>query len=76
MTDDAPPTWIDPDTGSVELPLHLALEWFDKFRQGVVGVITLIPDQEGGWTMTIGPAEGMIDAAVEKVRQQQDTDDA
>lgn len=75
--DDTPLTVIDPDTGSVELPLHLSLEWFDKFRSGVVGVITLTPDEEGGWTCLIQPAQGMIDAAAEKVRQQkEDGDDA
>lgn len=75
MTDDAPMTWVDPDTGSVELPLHLTLEWFDKFRRGVVGVFTLTADGEGGWTIIIQPAQGMIDQAVEKLRNGGDDGD-
>lgn len=69
MSDDAPLTWIDPDTGQVELPLHLSLEWFDKMRQGVVGVVTLQPSGEGGWTFLIQPGQGMIDVAVEVERR-------
>ena len=68
---DTPLTVIDPDTRAVELPLHLNLEWFDKLRGGVVGVITLMPDEDGGWTFHIGPAQGMIDQAAAEVARRQ-----
>ena len=69
---DTPLTIIDPDTRAVELPLHVNIEWFDKLRSGVVGVVTLVPDEEGGWTILIQPAQGMVDQAVEALKQQGD----
>jgi len=69
---ETPLTVIDPDTQAVELPLHVNLEWFDKLRSGVVGVVTLVPDQEGGWTILIQPAQGMVDQAVEALKHQQE----
>jgi hypothetical protein len=70
-------TTIDADTGRVDLPMNMSLDWFDKFRQGYVGVITLIPaeDGDGCWTLFVQEAPDVVQAAVAAAEREEDDEE-
>ena len=67
-------TTIDADTGRVDLPMNMSLEWFDKFREGVVGIITLVPAGEGDgcWTLLFQESPDVVKSAILAAEREED----
>lgn len=61
-------TTIDADTGRVDVPLNIDLEWFDALRNGIVGIITLVPseDEQGTWMLEVEQAPAVMAAHIEQ----------
>lgn len=55
-------TTVDPETLLVELPLVIGLRWFDNLRSGIVGIVSLVP-YEDGWTLTFAEAKSAAEVA-------------
>lgn len=67
-------TTIDPDTGRVDVPMNLTLEWFDRFREGIVGIVTLVPAElgDGTWTFTVEDVPAVNEAAIQAAAERED----
>ena len=64
-------TTIDASTGEVNLCLSMNLEWFDLFRQGVVGICWLVPhpDGSGAWAVQYRQSPPVTAAHVEEAKE-------
>lgn len=72
MSDDGYITTIDADTGRVDVPMNMSLEWFDRFREGIVGIITLVPADcdDGTWTLTVQDVPAVNEAAIRAAEEE------